>query len=88
MKKIILSVFALIVVFSVNAQSRLTPELMWKLGRVNEMQVSPDGKTVLYTITYYNLEENKGNTDIYSIPSLGGIPIKLTDTKTSEFNIL
>lgn len=88
MKKIILSVFALVVVFSVNAQSRLTPELMWKLGRVNEMQVSPDGKTVLYTITYYNLEENKGNTDIYAIPSLGGIPVKLTDTKTSEFNIL
>lgn len=69
-------------------QNKLTPELLWKLGRVSEAQVSPDGKTILYGITYYNLEENKGNRDLYTIPVNGGKPVKLTDTKGSEYNAI
>ena len=86
MKKIffILSLFAITVI--ANAQNKLTPELLWKFGRINEMQLSPDGKTILYVVKYFNLTENNGNSDIYTIPSTGGTPKKLTDTKESEFN--
>ena len=86
MKKIffILSLFAITVI--ANAQNKLTPELLWKFGRINEMQLSPDGKTILYVVKYFNLAENNGNSDIYTIPSTGGTPKKLTDTKESEFN--
>ena len=37
----------------------LTPEKLWQLGRLGEIHVSPDGKTVAYTVTKYNLAENK-----------------------------
>ncbi|HNW98893.1 MAG TPA: S9 family peptidase [Bacteroidales bacterium] len=86
MKKIffILSLFAITVI--ANAQNKLTPELLWKFGRINEMQLSPDGKTILYVVKYFNLAENNGNSDIYTITSNGGTPKKLTDTKESEFN--
>ncbi|MBH8557978.1 S9 family peptidase [Hymenobacter negativus] len=64
--------------------SVLTPEKLWQLGRLGEMQVSPDGKTVAYTVTKYNLAENKGNADIWTVPVAGGAPKKLTDTPGSE----
>ncbi len=64
----------------------LTPEIMWKFGRVGNPALSPDGKTLAYTITYYNLKDNKGVTDLFVIPTAGGSPLKLTDEKGSESN--
>lgn len=29
--------------------------------------LSPDGRTVLYTVTRYDMEQNKGTTDIWSV---------------------
>jgi len=89
MKKIFFTIILLFAITIIaNSQNKLTPELLWKLGRINEMQLSPDGKTILYTVTYYNIAENKGNSDIYSIPSAGGNPVRLTNTKESEFNVM
>lgn len=62
-----------------------TAELMWKLGRVNGGTLSPDGKHVLYGVSTYNMEENKGTRDIYIIPVAGGTPKKLVDSPISEF---
>lgn len=66
----------------------LTPEIMWKYGRVNNPCLSPDGKTLAYTITYYNLKENKGATHLYVIPTDGGEPKKLTVGVGSDSNPL
>lgn len=65
----------------------LTPEIMWKFGRIGSSVISPDGKLLAYTTTYYNLQENKGVTNIYLIPTEGGEPVKLTDEQGSESNI-
>lgn len=65
---------------------RFTPEFLWKLGRVSEPQVSPDGKSVLYGITQYKLEDNKGNRDLYSISLTGGEAKKVTSAAGSELN--
>ncbi len=63
-----------------------TPELLWKLGRLNEVSLSPDGKTILFSITYYNVEENKGNADLYVMSAKGGKMKKITETPSSEYN--
>ncbi len=47
------------------AQQTLTPESLWKLGRVSDPQLSPAGDKVLYNIRNFNLAANKGNTDIW-----------------------
>ena len=65
----------------------LTPEIMWKFGRIGSSAISPDGKYLAYTTTYYNLQENKGVTNIYLISTDGGEPVKLTDEQSSESNI-
>ncbi|MCC6509091.1 MAG: hypothetical protein IT423_08285 [Pirellulaceae bacterium] len=48
----------------VYAQQRMTPELLWKLGRVGEAQLSPDGRYLAMTVTYFDLAENGGQTDL------------------------
>lgn len=72
---------------SEKAGRRLTPEILWKFGRIGEYKVSPDGKTVMYTVTRYRLAENKGRTTIWTIPVDGGVPQCLTaDESGSCFN--
>ncbi|NTW32443.1 MAG: S9 family peptidase [Bacteroidetes bacterium] len=89
MKKYFLSILILAISINLNAQKKiLTPELLWKLGRVSDVQLSPDGKTILFGTTYYNLSENKGNRDLYTISTDGGKAVKLTDTKENEFNAI
>ena len=67
MKKKLILVFCLVLLAStyIPAQQILTPESLWKLGRVADPQVSPTGDKVLYSIRTYNLATNKGNTDIW-----------------------
>jgi dipeptidyl aminopeptidase/acylaminoacyl peptidase len=43
----------------------LTPELLWKLGRVSDPQLSPDGSKAVYNVRNFDLAKNKGNTDIW-----------------------
>ena len=50
----------------------MTPEVLWSFGRVSDIQVSPDNKMVLFGISYYDKEQNKGNRDLYTIPVEGG----------------
>jgi len=65
----------------------LTPETIWKLGRVGEVKVSPDKKTLAFTITYTDIAEDKSYADIYTLPIEGGTPKRLTDTKENEYQI-
>lgn len=63
-------------------------ELMWRLGRVSDVQVSPDGKLLLFGITRYRLDENKGNRDLFILPVEGGELQQLTNTLGSEINAI
>lgn len=68
------------------AKGILTPEIMWKFGRVGAPVLSPNGQQVVYTVSYYNLKANKGVTNLYLISTKGGEPVKITDEKGSESN--
>ncbi len=69
---------------AVQAQEKMTPELLWKLGRVAGEKVTADGKSVIYGVTYYNMPENKGERNLYSIPVAGGSAKQLTDAAGGE----
>ncbi|MDR2913200.1 MAG: S9 family peptidase [Alistipes sp.] len=60
------------------AAARLTPEVMWKMGRIGEFALSPDGSTVVYGRTDYNVEENRGVTTLWTQPVAGGDPRRVT----------
>ena len=65
------------------AAARLTPEVMWKMGRVGSHALSPDGRTLLYTLTRYNMAENRGVTVIVSRDLASGVERELTDRTAS-----
>ncbi|WP_430811042.1 MULTISPECIES: prolyl oligopeptidase family serine peptidase [unclassified Carboxylicivirga] len=65
----------------------MTPEVLWSFGRVGNVAVSPDGKTVAFTIAYTKIEENKTYTDIYTLPTTGGELTQITFTKEGEFDV-
>ena len=64
----------------------LTPETMWAMGRLSDVQISPDKKTLLYGIAYYSIEQNKGNRELYTISVQGGEQKQITSTAFSEYN--
>jgi len=68
-------------------ETRVTTELLWKFGRVGETVLSPDGKMIALTITRYSISENKGYTDIYTLPSDGGEMKRITGFAGAESNI-
>ncbi|MCB8994401.1 MAG: S9 family peptidase [Bacteroidales bacterium] len=53
---------------------RLTPEILWKFGRVSDHQLSPDGSTIIYNITRYDAATNLHQTNIFKISAEGGEP--------------
>ena len=67
---------------------QFTPDVMWALGKMGEFAVSPDGSKLAYTLTYYDMQENKGNAEIYVMPTAGGDATRLTTSATSEFNLV
>jgi dipeptidyl aminopeptidase/acylaminoacyl peptidase len=44
---------------------RMSPELLWKLGRLGGATVSADGKTVAYTVRSYELKDDKGTSSLF-----------------------
>ncbi len=88
MKKQILAIIfiSILSIGFCNAQKFYTPELLWKLHRISELQVSPDGKTILYGVSSYKLEDNKGERNLFTLPVIGGTPTPLTRGSGSIFN--
>lgn len=52
---------------SAAAQTRLTPELLWSLGRVNLSCISPDNRIAYYTVQSYDLQTEKSNYTVYAV---------------------
>ncbi|MCK4549600.1 MAG: PD40 domain-containing protein, partial [Candidatus Krumholzibacteria bacterium] len=61
-----------------------TPDDLWKLKRVGDNQVSPDGKWIAYVVSVTDFEENKKNSDIWIIPADGGEPRRMTTSPKSD----
>lgn len=64
----------------------VSPELLWKFGRIGEFRLSPDGKTVVFSVTRYSTSENKGYTELFTCPASGGETKRLTTLNGNEWN--
>lgn len=65
---------------------KLTPEVLWALGRLSEPRISPDKNTVLYGVTWYDVGQNKGNRELYSVGTDGSGFRQLTTTSKGEYD--
>ncbi len=80
MKHFLLLLSFSIALLSVQAQNKLTPEQLWKLGRVSALGLSKDQQHMIYSVSTPNLEQNKSTRKIYLIATSGGESIELKNT--------
>ncbi len=68
--------------FSLQAQNKLTPEQLWKLGRVSGLGMSKNNEYLIYSVSTPNLAENKSARKLYLMARNGGesVEIKSTDS--------
>ena len=63
---------------------RLTPEALWAMGRIGTFAVSPDAQKIVYTVSYYSVQQNKSHTVLYLMDADGANPTLLTTTADNE----
>ena len=56
------------------AQVPITARDLWSMARVGSPALSPDGSTVLYTVTTYDLQAFRSRTEIWTVGVSGGDP--------------
>lgn len=66
------------------ANGRLTPEVLWAMGRIGSVAVSPDAQKVAYTVSYYSVPQNKSHNVIYLMNADGTGNTLLTKSDHNE----
>ena len=88
--KYILSTAALLTAVCSFAQKQnLSPEMLWKLGRVSGIGIAKDGKHYLYSVSTPDMAANKNTGENFIIDIKGGpaLNIKGTDDVAADKNI-
>ena len=62
----------------------ITTETLWKLVRIGEPALSPDGMHAVYSVRRYDEENDTGDADLFIVPTGGGAPKRLTSMKGNE----
>ena len=52
--------------------TRMTPKLLWKLGRLGEAATSPDGTQIAYLVRRYELAKDKGASELHILTIADG----------------
>ncbi|HEX4763732.1 MAG TPA: S9 family peptidase [Usitatibacter sp.] len=60
------------------ARKRLTVEDLWKIDRVSQPTMSPDGAQACVSVSSFDMEENKGRASLWLLSAFGGEPRRLT----------
>jgi len=66
----------------------MSPEVLWSFGRLSDVQVSPSGEHILYGVSYYSIEQNRSNRELFVMNSDGSDKQQLTRTPENEFNAI
>ena len=64
----------------------LTFDDLISMGRISDPQVSPDGTTVVFVVTYYSKTENSSNSNLYLVSIDGGTIRQLTNSLRANNN--
>ncbi|HWC54858.1 MAG TPA: prolyl oligopeptidase family serine peptidase [Chitinophagaceae bacterium] len=92
-KKILTFLLLLVSLFSFSQRKsdnhRMTPELLWKLGRVSGIGITKDGKSVVYAVSIPDMGANKSNRYYYMLPIDNGAPVEISnpDSLLNDKNI-
>src|SRR5687767_4292137 len=80
MSKYMLTAFACLLSIIFFGQDLMTPELLWKLGRVTGHGISNDGSHIVYSVSVPDAEQNRSTRKYYMIPLQGGQPVQIRNS--------
>ncbi len=81
MRRCILLILILLHSLSTAGEKHLiTFEDLYDYGKVDDIQVSPSGEYLAFTVTFDDLESNSSETNIWMMPTRGGEPRKMTNS--------
>ncbi|WP_295648288.1 S9 family peptidase [uncultured Mucilaginibacter sp.] len=63
---------------------RLTPEALWRMGRLGSAIITPDGQNVIYSVTTYNIGANNSQPNLFIVPISGGASTQITNEPGSK----
>ena len=55
----------------------LTPQDLWAMQRLGAPALSPDGKTVAFTVQKWSIEKDKSTSNLWLVDLAGGDPTRL-----------
>jgi dipeptidyl aminopeptidase/acylaminoacyl peptidase len=83
----ILRTISLLAAIAAGAAAQKAPfdfEALMKVNRISDPQISPDGRTVAFTVQTVDMEKNTKPRQIYVVGIEGGNPHQLTNTGNNE----
>ncbi|MGB8321031.1 MAG: S9 family peptidase [Ignavibacteriaceae bacterium] len=86
MKILFLLIFLFPAIISAQAKHPLTVDDLWAMKRIDSFDLSPDGRQIVFDVTAYNMDENKGKSDIYLINIDGSNPHPVKNSDKNETN--
>lgn len=81
MKRIFLFVFFLSTL-TAYTQERMTPELLWSLGRISTSGLSSDQQKIYFTVSYPQATDNKSVRKHFTVALKGGDAVEVSDLKS------
>ena len=85
----ILSIAVVLVAVTISVQAEkhaITFDDLIALGRIGSFEVSPDGRNIAFTVTWFDKEANSSNTDIYLVPVKGGDPYRFVRSDGADYD--
>ena len=79
MKKTALSVGLLFIFFAGSGQDVMTPEKLWRLGRVSAVGITKDSRNLVYRVSVPVVSENRSLATTYILPVGGGSARQIDD---------
>ncbi len=84
MKKLFLILTILPIILIAQTKRPITVEDLWAMKRIDQLVLSPDGSTIAFSVNTYNLDANKGKTEIYLVNVDGSNLHPLNNSDKSE----
>ena len=81
MKRVLLCLLGVVILFHAGAQNVMTPEGLWQLGRVSAVGITPDGQQLIYRVSTPAIVENTNAVKMYTVPLAGGSHREITSAE-------
>jgi dipeptidyl aminopeptidase/acylaminoacyl peptidase len=86
MKKLLFAAVIFLTVCDAQAQNNLTPELLWRLGRLSGVGITKDNGGVVYAVTTPDVDQNKNTRKLFYVSLNGGSSRPVSDSEELVVN--